>query len=79
MAVGMIVTCPLCGKSYDEGKVSEAGHFMNCDKGAERNRHAEEFAKFKTMSIDDRLNYLYERMVKTMDKVSSISRNPQIY
>jgi hypothetical protein len=71
MAVGMIMRCELCGKSYDKGKTS---HWAECDGGEEIRLAAEARARFCAMSTDEQLDYLYDTLQELADRIEMESR-----
>ena len=67
MAVGMIVTCDKCQKSYDEGK---SNHY-DCDGGQSLVDKEQAVDIFKSMSVDDRLEYLFRALQSLSDRVDN--------
>ena len=65
MAVGMIRKCDQCGKSYDDGKDF---HPANCDGGKALEAEKDELIKFNSLSVDERLEFLYNQN-KALEKI----------
>ncbi|CAN5115764.1 hypothetical protein BH09PAT1_BH09PAT1_8410 [soil metagenome] len=66
MAVGLIITCNVCKKAFD----SDIIHI--CDNGEELRQKDEAFEIFKSMSVDDRLEYLFKALQSLTDRVNYI-------
>lgn len=69
MAVGLIVVCPECGKSYDDGK---GYHRAECDRGESKKAEKKALDKFNSLPIDKRLEILFLRITKLESKFNNI-------
>lgn len=65
MAVGNIITCAACSESYDDGRTSH----IYCDGGQALRDKEEAVAIFNSMSVDDRLEYLFRALQSLTDRV----------
>lgn len=74
MAVGMIITCTICGKTYDEGKESH----WDCDGGAALREEEQALNDFKSMSVDDRLEFLYWQNTRLKKRLQNMNF-PRMY
>lgn len=74
MAVGMIITCETCGKSYDEGRTM----WHECDGGAALREIERSVAEFNSKSVDERLEYLYRESLSLRKAVRNIPFDGQI-
>lgn len=59
MAVGMILRCDVCGKSYDNGK---GPHGAYCDGGEELRTDEADLERFNALDRDDALEEVYIRL-----------------
>lgn len=59
MAVGLIVKCEKCGKSYDSGKTR---YIIGCDGGAALAAEQRDLDEFNRLSIEQRLELIYKRL-----------------
>ena len=75
MAVGMIITCPKCGLSYDEGR---GRHWQyHCDAELEKQAGVDrEVAEFNAKTIDERFEILFREI---RDLSQSAERSDQIW
>lgn len=71
MAVGMIVQCKVCDKTYDEGRTS---HWMDCDGGATKRRRQEALEEFRAMSTEKKFEFLYECISRLKYQVANMPR-----
>lgn len=75
MAVGMILTCSKCGKSYDEGKTI---HYAYCDGGAAIKKAQKDFKKFMALPAPERWKYIFETLEELKEDVDNIPYNGPI-
>lgn len=74
MAVGMTEHCEKCGDSWDSGRESRAYHdMMVCQDRLNAQQKFENKVKaFNAKTVDERLEYLYRRLLRLSDEVDSI-------
>lgn len=73
MAVGFIKTCEDCGKSYDDSK----GHYF-CDGGKALATEQKALNEFNQKSVDERLEFIYQRVIALEKSVGNIPYNGPI-